>query len=392
MRLPPQPPGRPLSGHLLYFQRDSLRLLRKSRDVGEPLGTLRLGWVPLYVVHDPEVARGVLTSPGFDKDTPSTQAIRLICGESLLTANGPTWRRMRRQCAVAFRPRLLERYRPAMQACVRRALDRWRPGEPLDLAAEMRRLTFEMVAAALFGADLEEEARTVGPAVDLLTGEAWKRVQQPWRLPLAVPTRANRRFLEARATAEAAVDRVLAAPRSENLASALLQGGTDPAEARRQILTFLLAGHDTTSSALAWTLGLHAAHPEAEGDLFEEALRLYPPIWILERRAAGDTVIQGWPVPEDSRVLVCPYTMHRDPRHWSDPDAYRPGRPASRAWMPFGAGPRACLGAEFARMEASLVLDEVRSRFRLRLEGPLPAPRPGITLHPKEIRAVPWPA
>lgn len=399
-RLPPQPPGRPLSGHLLYFQRDSLRLLRKSRDMGVPVGTLRLGWIPLYVVHGPDLARGLLASPAVDKDTPSSQALRLICGESLLTANGDSWLRMRRLCATAFRPRRLEGYRAAMAACVERTLDRWALAGRVEVVAEMRRLTFEMVGSALFGADLEGEARTIGPAVDDLLGEAWKRVQQPWRPPLAVPTRANRRFLKALATAEGAVDRVLAVRRREgreDLASALLEArdeetgeALDAGEVRRQVLTFLLAGHDTTSSALAWTLGLLAAtgqRPEDPLAAFHEALRLYPPIWILERRAAEDTRVGEWEVPRDSRVLVCPYSMQRDPSRWDDPDDFRPERLEPRpgpAWMPFGAGPRACLGAEFARLEARLVLQGVLDRFDLRLASPIhPAPRPGITLHPE---------
>lgn len=389
-----------MSGHLLYFQRDSLRLLRKSRDVGAPVGTLRLGWIPIYVVHRPDLARAVLASPAVDKDTPSSEALRLICGESLLTANGETWLRMRRLCASVFRPRRLEGYRVAMTACVDRALDRWAAWGRVDVAAEMRRLTFEMVASALFGADLEDEARTLGPAVDLLLGEAWKRVQEPWRPPLAVPTRANRRFLEALATAEDAVDRVLEVRRGEgreDLVSALLEArdeetgeALDAGEVRRQVLTFLLAGHDTTASGLAWTLGLLAAsgqRPEDPLPAFHEALRLYPPIWILERRAAEDTRIGEWEVPRDSRVLVCPYSMHRDPAHWDNPDEFRPERLEPRpgpAWMPFGAGPRACLGAEFARLEARLVLGAVLERFDLRLVAPsLPAPRPGITLHPE---------
>ncbi len=309
-------------------------------------------------------------------------------------------------------------------------LERWYHAEhderPLDVAKEMSRVTFTIVAKALFGADVLDDADRVAGAMDVLMEATYRRLSRIVDVPRWLPLPANRRYAEARATLDAVVYRVMgdrrrAATESHLLGMVLRQsavnaGQVSDRQLRDLTITLLLAGHETTANALAWTLFLLAQHPDVEDELcaevdavlngrapsiadlrrlpfaemvLHESLRLYPPIWIIERQVVEDDEIAGFHIPAGSTVVVCPYALHRHPSFWSHPDEFLPRRfsdidsPRGQrtAFMPFGAGPHTCIGSQFALIEARLVLAMVIQACRLRLvPGRRVAPDPGITL------------
>jgi cytochrome P450 len=312
-------------------------------------------------------------------------------------------------------------------------LDRWashaRDSRPLDVASELSRLTYTIVGKALFGADVSRDADVVEHALATLLDLTYARLERLINLPLWVPSPGNRRFHEARLAIDRVVYRIINERRERHedqadllahLLRAVDDGGSramTSTQLRNETLTLLLSGHETTASALSWTLFLLATHPEIErrlrsevaevigdarepsledishleytGMVLNEALRLYPPIWVLERRAIAGDVIGGYHIPAGSTVVVSPFILHRHEAFWPNPGSFDPerfaapqtaGRP-THAYLPFGAGPHQCIGAHFATLEARIILVMLAQRYRLELMPHPPVePKAGITL------------
>jgi cytochrome P450 len=416
----PSPPGDPLLGHLRPFRRDVLALLQSAtRDHGD---VVRFGIGPLVVhlVNHPDHVTQVLQTRArhYDKATRSTAAIAAIAGTSLLTTNGPAWEARRRLMQQVFHRQRVGELAAVMHRVVARRLDAWAPGTTIDLASEMMRIAFEIAGEAILGADVSDVAGTLEGDIALLLHHVYTRWGRLVPVPSWLPTGANRRFDAALARVDAVVMRIVRRHRSEPDAAppllGLLMTADDPdtgapyadARLRDEVITMLLAGHETTASALAWTLARLSQHPEvasrvrAEIDdglrgrpptlddapvlryttqVLQESMRLSPPIWAIERRAIDDDTIGGFAIPAGSSVIVCPYVLHRHPAFWTDPERFDPDRfakgPPADAYLPFGAGPRYCIGAEFAMLEARVVLAMVLQRWRL-------DPVPGQTLEP----------
>jgi len=437
----PGPRGLPLLGNLLPFRKDVLGLLVKSRARFGDVVRFRLGPLVIHLVAHPEAIRHVLQDRAelYDKNTRSSSKIRGMTGLGLLTASGATWQRQRRMIQPGFRPAAVAGFVARMVEATEEMLSRWRAGTPFDAASEMMRLTYTIVGRTLFSADVSSDADAVEHAMEVLLAHTYRRLERIIDIPLAVPTPANRRFRAARATIDQVVDRILTGRRqrpemSENAAtpdllSILLRErdeagrGMDDEQLRNEAVTLLLAGHETTANALTWTLYLLAGHSEiterlaAEVDtvlgisgereptaedltalpfterVLREAMRLYPPIWAIERRAVEEDTIGGFRIPAGSTVVVSPWVTHRHPAFWDeperfDPDRFTPERSAGRpllAWVPFGAGPRYCIGGHFAMTEALVITALVVRRFRLALVPGHPvAPLPGITLRARD--------
>jgi cytochrome P450 len=434
----PGPPGLPLLGHLLPFRRDVLGLLVSSRQRCGDVVRFRLGPLVLHLVAHPDAIRRVLQERMdlYDKETRSSGKIRGMTGLGLLTASGELWRRQRRLIQPGFRPAAVAGFMERMTAATTAMLERWErhaaAGEPLDAASEMMRLTYTIVGRTLFGADVSGDAGAVEEAMAVLLAHTYGRLERIVDPPLWIPTPGNRRFRAALSIVDRVVYRILEERRRrpeaswpDDLLSTLLRerdeetghGMTDE-ELRNEAITLLLAGHETTANALAWTLYLLARHPEAlerlrqealaalgdrpptPGDLhalpfaervLRESMRLYPPIWAMERRAVADDELAGYRIPAGSTVVVSPWVTHRHPDFWDDPerfdpDRFTPERAAGRptlAYIPFGGGPRFCVGGHFAMVEALVITVMVARSWRLRLEpAPPVVPRPGITLRP----------
>jgi cytochrome P450 len=298
----------------------------------------------------------------------------------------------------------------------------------------MNRVAYDIATTCLFGAGIGNDADTVAAAMNVLLDDTYRRIGQVADLPLWVPTPANRRFREARKALDEVVYGLIARRRKEGGRAkdvlGLLIGATEsdapgaPGEMsdtalRDQTITLLLSGHETTATALTWTLFLIAKHPEVEARLhreiderlngrepgvadlpqlefttcvLNESMRLYPPIWILERYAEEADEIGGYQIPKGSTVVISPYTLHRHPAFWPRPDEFDPDRfaaapesSAAGAFLPFGAGPHHCIGSHFAMLTMRILLAMVGQRFRLRLApGAEPAPKGGITLRVRD--------
>jgi cytochrome P450 len=396
-------------------------------DVARRFGDLayyRAGLFHIYVVSHPDLIREVLVtkSHGFMKGQALQEAKRIL-GEGLLTSEGELHRRQRHLIQPVFHRQRVVGYGDVMASLAERHAGRWHDGQEFDLHRQMTRLTLAIVGATLFDTDVEDgDAAEVGRALTTAF-DMFDRFFLPFsglieRLPLP----SNRRFEEARASLDRIVygmirDRRAGGDRGDLLSMLLFAGDGSSMEDRQvrdEAMTLFLAGHETTSNALTWTLYLLSRHPEVEARLLEEldrairsdrlpgagdlaslpylhrvlteSLRLYPPAWILGRLALEDVELGGYVIPKGATVVASPYLVHHDPRWYPGPERFDPdrwiddgpgpGRP-KYAYFPFGGGSRMCIGQDFAWMEAMLVLATVARRWRFR-----PVPGHPVQMHP----------
>jgi cytochrome P450 len=431
--VPAVPPGEAalLLANLL---RDPLGVhLRLSARYGEavrvPVGRRRSS----FLFSTPEHAEHVfaLNQDNYVKAA-TYRPLRALIGDGLLTSEGAPWRQHRRLIQPVFSRRDVLRFAPFMIDATQRLLKRWDelpPGTELPVAHQMSALTLDIVGGALFGADLTGDAEEMARAMD-----AGQRVAViaallplPWgpRTTRAVKLLA-RRLGHTPEGIEGTTTRLIAARRQAgtgtetgDLLDVLLGGGLTDTEIAAEVGTFMLAGHETTANTLSWSLALLSAFPSARVRLEEEvdsvlgghlpepadaarlpwttavvneAMRLYPPAWTVERRALADDVVAGTPVPARCEVTISTYLIHHHPGYWPDPAGFDPSRflpaagPAGRpryAFIPFGGGRRACVGQSFAELEVVLVLASLAQRYRLDLTARgLPNPVANVTLRP----------
>ncbi len=425
------PRGDLLTGNLRAFRRDVLGLmLKSSREYGDVV-RFRIGPFVVHLLNHPDHVEHVLQSHArnYDKATRSSWKIRLISGDSLLTSNGDVWQRQRRLMQPSFHRQRIAGLASQMTALTSEMLQGWDAHvatvQPLDLASEMMRLTYTIVGKTLLGAEVGGDLGGVEHAMETVlthTFQSWGNILD---LPAFVPTPANLRFRRAMQLLEHIVYGIIAGHRAGNSAKSDLLSmlldvrdeqtgeGLSDLELRDEAITFLVAGHETTANALSWTFYLLSQNPEVERELraelvavlggrapaienlpqlkftttvIQEAMRLYPPIWVIERRAIADDLIGGFHIPAGSSIVMSPYVLHRNENFWPDAERFDPTRFSSkpRGYIPFGSGPRFCIGAEFAMMEARLIVPMVMQAFHLELApGHSVLPLPGITLRPK---------
>jgi enediyne biosynthesis protein E7 len=386
----------------------------------------------VHLINHPDAIAQVLQkrAANYDKRTRSSSSIKSVTGDSLLTCNGEFWKRQRRMDQPAFHHRQIAGFADQMTAAAARMLDRWQAGpQPLDIASEMAHLTYSIVGQTLFSFDTHSDAETVEQAMRVILPHVFNRLGNLINPPLWLPTPANRRFSRSLAAVDQVVYRIihqhrLAQDRGEpdhDLLAMLMRArdaetgaGLDDSQLRNETITFLLAGHETTANALTWIFYLISQHPAVEQLLLEEitnvlagktptladipqlaytksviqeSMRLYPPIWIIERRVIQQDVINSYTLPAGSAVVISPYALHRHPAFWQQPGKFDPTRfhaGVPEAYIPFGAGPRFCIGNEFAMLEAQLITVMVLQAFQLKLLPGHPVePQPDITLRPK---------
>lgn len=429
--VPPGPKGSLILGNLPGMRRDPLGLLlAAARDHG-PVSRLKLVETIYLLNHADDVKHALMTNNDNYAKARLTVRIKPIVGDGLLTSGGDFWRRQRRLAQPAFHRTRLASFADAMARLTADMLGGWRDGDVIDVSDAMSRLTLRVIGLTMMGADLEEDAGRVGSALGTALTVTNDRFQRLFFLP-SLPTPSNIRFDRAMRILEGLVTRIIAERRAKggdrgDLLSMFMETqDADTGERmtdkqlRDEVMTMLLAGHETTSNALSWTFHLLALHPAAaarvreeadaafgaDGPTFEslrrlqfcrwtvqEAMRLYPPVWLFARTAAADDVLpSGWRVPAGKTIFVCPYTLHRDGAYWPDPERFDPerfseagaaGRPRT-AYVPFAAGPRQCIGNEFALMEATIILAMVCRDWRLGFaRARPPEPEPSITLRPK---------
>ena len=429
-RIAPGPRGKLLLGNLPAFRGDVLKLMLDSAKEFGDVVRFRLGPLTVHLLNHPDFVEHVLQSGSrnYDKATRSSGKIRLISGDSLLVSNGEVWKRQRRLMQPTFHRQRIARLANEMIGLTAEMLESWRAriatDQTLDVASEMMRLTYRIVGKTLLGVDVAGDSAAIEHAMETILAHAYRGWGSIVALPPSFPTLANLRFRRALHVVDDVVRRIIAKQRTgkaaaDNLLSMLLEvrdedgQGLSDAELRNETVTFLLAGHETTANALAWTFYLLSQNPNAEEQLrgelcqvlggrppgvedlprlsytnmvIQEGMRLYPAIWAMERRAIANDVIGGFHIPAGSSVVISPYVLHRHESFWPNPEQFEPARFSVRhkAYIPFGSGPRFCIGNEFAMMEARLIIPMVIQACQLKVApGHVVEPLPGITLRPK---------
>jgi cytochrome P450 len=419
--VPRLPGGRWLLGQLPRLRREPLVMLLEAASVG-PVVRLANGPLRIFLVREPRDIKRVLLDnhKNYDKQTVSYWRARPLVGDGLLTSDGAHWLRQRRLAQPAFHKRRVDAFAGAMVQAASAMADSWRPavasGQPIDVARELTAATMSIAAGTLLGGDVSGDAAAIGEAFNTLSAQILERTNQFFPAPLWLPTASHRRFRAALATLESIVYRIIAARRADpaaqsrhDLLSLLMEArdeatgeGMSDAQLRDEVMTIFLAGHETTAVALTWTFYLLSQHPEAErrlrdevqevlGDrpaaladlerlpwtrmVIDEAMRLYPPVWALTRRARAADELGGFAIPRGSMVFISPWVTHRQAHLWDRPNDFDPTRFAAArpeashgfAYFPFLGGPRQCIGAGFASLEARLILATVAQRYRLAL-------------------------
>jgi cytochrome P450 len=418
---------------LVAFRRDALGFLRRlAREHGD-LVRFPLGPQQVYLLNDPDLIRDVLVTHDrrFSKG-PGLRVAERLLGQGLLTSEGSFHLRQRRLAQPAFHRQRIAAYGAVMADYALQWQEGWRDGEVLDAAEEMRGLTLRIAAKTLFDSEVAEEIETISDALsESLHLYMWATLPFAAKLEPYLPF-LTRRFNRARARLDATVYRWIAERRASgedrgDLLSMLMLardveadgGGMTDLQLRDEAMTLLLAGHETTANAFAWTWYLLSEHPEAEARLheevdrvlggrpptaedvarlpytravFAEAMRCYPPAWVIARKALAEVPLGSFVLPAGSLVLMSEWVTHHDTRWYPDPFRFDPDRWTSDAaegrprfaYYPFGGGSRLCIGEQFAWMEGVLVLAALAARWRLRLVPGHPVvPQPLITLRPK---------
>ena len=431
---PPGPKGHLLIGNLWELNQQRMGFLVNLGNTYGDIAHFRLG--PRrhgYMLNNPEYIHSVLVKNAskFNKGPALKRTGGNLVGNGLLSSEGDFHKRQRKLMQPAFHTKRVTSYSEVMVDYTLRMLDTWQAGEQRDMHEEMMKLTLEIVAKTLFDADVSGDAEAIGEAVTIGIDAVNERAGRPFALPRWVPTPKNQQRNAAAALLDETISSIIDERRASgedkgDLLSMLLLavdeesgGQMSKEQARAEAMTLFIAGHETTANALAWTWYLLAKHPEVEAKLvaelarvlggrrptfedlaqlpytemvLKEAMRLYPPAWLLSRMAMEDVSIGGYDLPKESLIFISPYAMHHDARYFADPERFDPERFApdrakeipSYAYFPFGGGPRVCIGQSFAMMEARLILATIAQRYQFSLEPGYQAELdPTLTLRPR---------
>jgi cytochrome P450 len=436
LRVPPGPPRTEALKWLMVMGRDRLGMLTSAADGYGDAVRVPVGPKELYLFNHPEYAKHVLAdnAANYHKGIGLVHARRAL-GDGLLTSEGELWREQRKVIQPAFQHRRIAEQADVVAQEVDGLVARLRgyAGRgPVDLTRELTGLTLGVLGRTLLDTDLTV-FDSIGGSFQAVQDQAMFELATLGAVPTWLPLPKQLRFRKARRHLQRVVDRLVAdragdtAEREDVLSRLILSAReeADPAvgaqRMRDELVTLLLAGHETTASTLSWTFSLVDRYPEvgerlraeareALGDrrpthddltrlpytarVLSEAMRLYPPVWILTRKAQADDDVGGYRVPGGADVLVCPYTLHRNREFWPDPERFDPERFAPErsadrpryAYLPFGAGPRFCVGNHLGLLEATFVVAMVSRELRLvRPDGGRPVvPEPMLSLRVKD--------
>jgi cytochrome P450 len=423
------PKGRLLSGSMGEYGIDPVATMRHWRDQHGDFVPIRFGPFRAHVAFGPAEIEEVLVGHAADyRKSFGTRMLIPLLGRGLLTAEGDEWLRHRRLASPAFHRDRVEGYGRTMAEYAQDCVEAWREGETVDLHDEMTALTLRIVARTLFDADVTARIQEVARLGSEIQDFFYLRFASlRFLIPTWLPTPGNRQLGSATRRLDDVVygiirERRPGEDRGDLLSMLLLArdehgAGMSERQIRDEVMTLLLAGHETTALALTWAFLLLDRNPEARARLevelaavlgegpaspedvaalpyaqavVNETLRLYPPAYVTGREAIRDTTVRGLRIPKGHIVLISMYATHRDPRFFPEPDAFRPERwldglekrlPRG-AFLPFGMGSRMCIGAAFAMMEATLLLATIARRWRFELVPADVPTHPSITLRP----------
>lgn len=431
--LPPGPKGRFLLGSARELAHSwPGHSINCSRDFGD-IVFYRFLHVPICQLTHPDYIETVLVrnAANFCKSR-DYGALKYFLGNGLLTNEGSSWQKQRQLIQPAFRHENIAQYAEIMADSAAAHLSRWKDGEHRDLHHEMAELTLDIVTKSLFGTKLAHDARAIGEEIEAVMERFFLQAALAFLLPDSIPIPKTPRLLRSKRNLDKVVMSIIRERRaSKNSADDLLQRLLDAQDEhgarmsddqlREEIMTLFLAGHETTANALTWTWYLLAQNPQAADALFaeldsalagraptladlsrlpytemvmKESMRLYPPAWGIGRRAINEFELGGYRIPAGTNMFIFQWLTHRDPRFFPDPERFDPERwrddPVRKgkiprfAYFPFAGGPRVCIGAGFAMMEATLLLASIAQRYRFTLApDAVVTPLFSVTLRPK---------
>ncbi|MFB6282003.1 MAG: cytochrome P450 [Haloferacaceae archaeon] len=434
---PPGPKGEPVFGNGRRYADDPFAFLRACAEAYGDVVRFDLGPMETYMLTRPADIERVLVSEAGKFAKPSFQADALgdLLGDGLLLSEGDRWREQRRLANPAFDMGRLSGMADRMTGYAEATVADWTPGEVRDVQVDMTRVTLEIICDAMLGVELDpERRRTIRESLEPL-GERFEPDPLGFVVPDWVPTREKREYDRALGTMEDLIGEIVAERRGtegdpgaeggpSDLLSILLRaqgrGEADDEAIRDEVMTILLAGHDTTALTLTYAWYLLSANQTAERRLhaevdrvvdggvptladvrefdvvervLKEAMRLYPAVYAVFREPKVDVRLGGYRVPAGTSVMLPQWVVHRSADHWRNPDAFdidrwAPGRVSDRhrfAYFPFGGGPRHCIGKHLSLLEGQLILATVAARYRLEYARDEPFDlRGSLTMHPAE--------
>jgi cytochrome P450 len=411
---------------------DRVKLLKRTASWHPYISSATLGKNELIFINHPEYIHEVLLEQAdkFHKSPEFKFFVRPLLGNGLLLSEDQEHKRNRKLVAPAFVHRRIREYANVMTDYTGRIISEWKDGDVIDISREMTRITLAITGKTLFGSEVGADADDVKQRLIYLNHYADEQLRIPIHIPLSWRTPRNNRVRKAIAGLDAIIYGMIAERREAksdfgDLLSMLLlarddedgTGMTDK-QVRDEAMTIFLAGHETTSNGMSWMWYLLAKHPDVftklrnevavlEGrmptlddlprlpytlQVFKEALRLYPPAYILTRTPTEDVFIDGYKLKKGAIIMISPYILHRNAEYFPDPERFDPDRFSPEkekliprhAYLPFGAGPRVCIGNQFAMIEAHLVTAAIAQQFSFELlDSNEVAMDPLITLRPK---------
>jgi cytochrome P450 len=428
-RIPPGPRFSPVQMALFRFlptsSFDSLKFIVDQQAQHGRLTCVEANGIRTYVVSDPELAREILVEKAnkFQKAQLLRDSIGSVVGNGLLTSEGDFWKRQRKLAQPAFHFQRIEAYGQVMADETLKVIGTWREGESRDIAQDLMKITLYIVCRTLFSADVSAQADRVGQLMhDILEGAQMVISQSASWLEL-LTHRIQKRQDAATAEMKALMDEIIQHHRAADkdtgdLLSMLMAARDDDGlpmsdeQLRDEVITLFIAGHETTANAVMWTLYLLSQHPNIEERLMtelaalngapptvrdlqrlpyleqvvKESLRLYPPAGGATRQPIEDIELGGYVIPKGNNIAISTYAMHRDPALFPDPERFDPERFSPEreaqipkyAYLPFGAGPRVCIGNVFAMMETRILLATILQRWKLTLA-------PGQTVRAEQL-------
>jgi len=433
---PPGPRGEPVFGNSRQYARDPFDFLTACESAYGDVVRVDLGPLETYILTNPEDIERVLVGEHgkFRKPAFQDDALGQLLGDGLLLSEGDRWRRQRDLANPAFNMSRIADIADTMTNHAEAAVGAWSAGDEVNVELEMARLTVRIIADAMLGVDLSEKrVRTIQENLEPLGArfepDPFRFVTPDW-----VPTRENRAFESALEALEDVVAEIIAERRGTeghadaddppmDLLSILLRaqrrGEQTDEQLRDEVMTMLLAGHDTTALTLTYACYLLAEHPAAEGRVhaeldsvldgsptfadvreltyldrvLQETMRLYPPVYTIFREPKVDVKLGGYRVPEGAAIMLPQWAVHRSPQWWAEPERFDPDRWARDraterprfAHFPFGGGPRHCIGKQFSLLEAKLILAVIGRDYRLQYTGTGDFDlRGSLTMHPQD--------
>jgi len=437
MTIAPGPNGQFLLGSIRDFQKDQLGFIQRvAREYG-PVARFRLANVAFNLISHPDGIQQVLQGNNHNYIKGEFfDPIRQMAGNGLFASEGAHWLRQRRLMQPAFHRQRLAGFAEIMVRQTEKMLERWEllahSGEPVDISHEFTELTMRIIAETMFSAQLAEDVRLISESVTLLLTDLDFRFQVPFYPRIGFPTPRNLRAQKALRAVDEILYRIIGERRQNggqqnDLLQILMEARDEETgeamtdqDLRDELITMFVAGHETTAVLLTWLFHILSSEPEWETRLvdevtealqdrrpgfedlpsfptlrmaIDETLRLYPPVWVTNRNALQDDEICGYRIQAGEVAGIAPYVTHRLPEYWPDPERFDPlrftpemitSRPRF-AYLPFGGGPRQCIGNNFALVEAQLIFAKLAPHFRLSSVPERPVKfEPTVTLRPKD--------